>query len=474
MDVIVNLINGILWNYVLIGGLLAVGVWFTFTLGFIQFRHFPEFFRLVMLAPQVDKGGITPFQALCTSLASRVGTGNIAGVAVALSLGGPGAIFWMWVVAMLGMATAYAESTLAQLYKVRDEEGSFRGGPAFYIAKGLKAPWAAVIFSVCLILAFGLVFNAVQSNSIAQAMQGAFGIPKLWVGLVIAALTGVIIFGGIRKIARVAELLVPFMAVAYLLLAVYVMMIHASEVPAIIALIIQSAFGFEPAAGGVIGAMLQGIKRGLYSNEAGMGSAPNIAAVATPQPHHPSSQGFVQALGVFIDTILICTATAILILLSGVLAGSSAMTGAALTQEAFAAHIGWAGSYFIAIAVLLFAFTSIIGNYAYAENALSYLNAHGHFWRNALRVGVLLMVVWGAYESVLTVFNVADAAMGLMASVNLIAIVLLSKVVIKLTRDYFGQKRLGTPRFDAAAYPELKGQIEPGVWDEKLPSRGHG
>jgi len=217
----------------------------------------------------------------------------------------------------------------------------------------------------------------------------------------------------------------------------------------------------------VIGAMLQGIKRGLYSNEAGMGSAPNIAAVATPQPHHPSSQGFVQALGVFIDTILICTATAVLILLSGVLSGAPGMTGAALTQEAFSVHVGGAGVYFIAIAVLLFAFTSIIGNYAYAENALSYLNAHGHFWRNALRAGVLLMVVWGAYESVLTVFNAADAAMGLMASVNLIAIVLLSKVVIKLTRDYLDQKRTGTPRFNSDDYPELKGQIESDIWTNK-------
>ena len=471
MDAIIDFINGILWNYVLIVGLLAVGVWFTFSLGFLQFRHFPEFFRLVLKAPEGDKGGITPFQALCTSLASRVGTGNIAGVAVALSLGGPGAIFWMWVVALLGMATAYAESTLAQLYKVRDEEGNYRGGPAFYIARGLNAPWAAVLFSLCLILAFGLVFNAVQANSIAQAMEGAFGVPKIGVGFAVAALTGVIIFGGIRQIARVAEWLVPFMAIAYLLLALYVMAVNFTEVPGVIALIIKSAFGFEPAVGGIIGAMLNGIKRGLYSNEAGMGSAPNIAAVATPQPHHPTSQGFVQALGVFIDTILICTATAVLILLSGVLSHSSGMTGTALTQEAFAAHIGDAGIYFIAIAVLLFAFTSIIGNYAYAENALSYLNAHGTLWRTALRIGVLSMVVWGAYESVLTVFNAADAAMGLMATVNLVAIVLLSKVVIKLTKDYFDQKSRGVPRFNCDDYPELAGKIDPDIWREKSEGR---
>ncbi len=471
MTALIDFINGILWNYVLIVGLLAVGVLFTVRLRFLQFRHFPEFFRLVLQAPEADKGGITPFQALCTSLASRVGTGNLAGVAVALYLGGPGAIFWMWVVALVGMATAYAESTLAQLYKIRDDDGNFRGGPAFYIARGLNAPWAAVLFSLCLILAFGLVFNAVQANSIADAMQGAFGVSKLSVGVVIAALTAVVIFGGIQQIARVAQILVPFMAGVYLLLAIWVMIVNAAEVPGIIALIVKSAFGFEPAVGGVIGAMLNGIKRGLYSNEAGMGSAPNIAAVATPQPHHPSSQGFVQALGVFIDTILICTATAVLILLSGVLDYGSGVTGTELTQAALAEHIGAAGTYFIAIAILFFAFTSIIGNYAYAENALTYLNAHGWLGRTLLRTGVLAMVLWGSYESVLTVFNTADAAMGLMATVNLVAIVLLSGVVAKLTRDYFEQKRTGVPRFRCEAYPELKGKIDDQIWGEDAKPR---
>lgn len=466
MERIIDCINCIFWDYVLIIGLLGVGMWFTLSLRFLQFRHFPELFCLVLKAPGIDRGGITPFQALCTSLASRIGTGNIAGVALALSLGGPGAVFWMWVVALLGMATAYAESTLAQLYKIRDDEGNFRGGPAFYIARGLKAPWAAVVFSVCLIVAFGLVFNAVQANAIAQAMEGAFGIPKIQVGLAIAVLTGIIIFGGIRQIARVAELLVPAMAIVYLLLALYVMAVNITEVPGVLILILKSAFGLEPAAGGVIGALLNGIKRGLYSNEAGMGSAPNIAAVAIPQPHHPSSQGFVQALGVFIDTILICTATAILILLSGALA-KTGMTGTALTQEAFSVHVGGAGSYFIAVAVLLFAFTSIIGNYAYAENALSYLNAHSTFWRRNLRCGVLLMVVWGSHESVLTVFNAADAAMGLMATVNLVAIVLLSGVVTKLTRDYLEQRRCGVPRFHSADYPELAGKIDGEIWSDQ-------
>lgn len=467
LNAIIDFLNAIFWNYVLIYGLIAVGVYFTIRLGFIQFRHFPEFVRSVQRTPASDASGITPFQALCTSLASRVGTGNLAGVAVALYLGGPGALFWMWVVATVGMATAYAESALAQLYKVRDHNAQYRGGPAFYIARGLSAPWAGAIFSVCLIIAFGLVFNAVQANSIADAMQGAFGVDKIWVGIALAALTAVVIFGGIRQIAQVAEYVVPFMAVAYLGMALYVVIANISAVPGVLVLIVKSAFGLEQAAGGIAGAMLNGVKRGLFSNEAGMGSAPNIAAVATPSPHHPASQGFVQALGVFIDTILICTATGIMILLSGVMTPGSELTGTPLTQEAMVAHIGEAGRYFIAIAIFFFAFTSIIGNYAYSENAMVFLKLDNKGAISLLRLGVLLMVIWGAYTTVAAVFNMADAAMGLMASVNLIAIVLLSGTVAKLTRDYFDQKQRGEPRFDPDNYPELRDRIDVSIWQKK-------
>ena len=472
MTAIIDFLNDIFWGYVLIYGLLAVGVFFTFRLGFLQIRHFSEILRSITHSREHDAGGITPFQALCTSLASRVGTGNLAGVAVAIALGGPGAIFWMWVVAVLGMATAYAESTLAQLYKVRGHsaDGLYRGGPAFYISKGLKAPWLAALFSLCLILAFGLVFNAVQANSIADAMEGAFGVPKLGVGVVVAVLAGIVIFGGIRKIASVAQVVVPIMAALYLLMALVILVMHITEVPAALALIIKSAFGFEQAFGGVAGAMLNGIKRGLFSNEAGMGSAPNIAAVATPQPHHPSSQGFVQALGVFIDTLLICTATAVVILLSGVFTPGSELTGIALTQAAVESQIGVFGRYFIAIAIFFFAFTSIIGNYSYAENALAYLKLDNLAGITALRCGVLAMVLWGAWEAVTTVFNAADAAMGLMATINLIAIVLLSKLVAKLTRDYFAQKAAGRrPEFNADDYPELADQIDASIWRARKP-----
>ncbi|WP_297111741.1 sodium:alanine symporter family protein [uncultured Devosia sp.] len=470
LDPIINFLNDIFWGYVLIYGLLAVGLFFTIRLGFIQFVNFGEMFRAVLGSRQGDSAGISPFQALTISLASRVGTGNLAGVAVALYLGGPGAIFWMWMVALVGMATAYSESTLAQLYKVKNEDGQYRGGPAFYIAKGLKAPWAGAIFSVCLILAFGLVFNAVQANSIADAMQGAFGFDKLWVGVALALLTGIVIFGGIRQIARVAEIVVPFMAVLYLLVALYVVAIHIGEVPGMLGHIVQSAFGLDAAGGGLAGALLNGVKRGLFSNEAGMGSAPNIAAVATPDPHHPSSQGFVQALGVFIDTLLICTATALMILLSGVMVEGGELTGTPLTQAAMTVHIGGAGQYFIAIAILFFAFTSIIGNYSYAENAMTFLRVGNRPGLTVLRLGVLAMVVWGAYESVATVFNAADASMGLMATVNLIAIVLLSGTVAKLTKDYRAQRKAGkVPLFHAADYPELAGKIDQSIWNKHDP-----
>ncbi|WP_150301556.1 alanine/glycine:cation symporter family protein [Pseudomonas profundi] len=469
MTAIIDFLNNIFWGYVLIYGLLAVGVFFTIRLGFLQFLHFGEMVRAIKGSRQSDASGISPFQALCTSLASRVGTGNLAGVAVALYLGGAGAIFWMWMVALVGMATGYAESTLAQLYKVRDGKGQYRGGPAFYMSKGLKAPWAGAIFSIALIISFGLVFNAVQANSIADAMEGAFGIPKLWSGLALAVLAGMVIFGGLRTIARFAELVVPFMAGAYVLMALVVLIMNFSEVPGVLMTIVRSAFGLEEAAGGVAGsvtaAMLNGIKRGLFSNEAGMGSAPNVAATATPAPHHPSSQGLVQAMGVFIDTIVICTATAIMILLSGVMEPGSGVTGTQLTQQALESHIGVAGSYFIAIAILFFAFTSIVANYSYAENAMIYLGVGNTLGMTLLRMATLSMVVWGAYEAVTTVFNAADASMGLMATINLVAIVLLSGTVAKLTKDYLAQRKQGVvPTFKASNYPELKEKINNNIW----------
>ncbi|PTE15436.1 alanine/glycine:cation symporter family protein [Pseudogemmobacter blasticus] len=473
MTAIIGFLNTVFWGYVLIYGLIAVGIYFTIRLRFQQILRFGEMIRSVTAAPAGDRGGISPFQALCTSLASRVGTGNIAGVAVALVLGGPGAIFWMWVVAFVGMATAYAESTLAQLYKVR-EPGSeadavYRGGPAFYIAHGLGLPWLGAVFSVCLILSFGLVFNAVQANSIADAMTGAFGIPKPVTGLALAALTAIVIFGGIRQIARVAEYVVPFMAGIYILVALFVLVTNLTEVPAMLYHIVANAFGLAEAAGGVAGglaaAMLNGVKRGLFSNEAGMGSAPNIAAAASPNPHHPSSQGFVQALGVFIDTILICTCTALMILLSGVYTPGGELTGTQLTQAAMQEHIGGIGSWFVAVAIFFFAFTSIIGNYAYSEMAMSFLGIGNRTGLTILRSLVLAMVIWGALQAVSTVFDLADASMGLMATINLIAIVALSGTVVTLTQNYFRQRDAGRePQFHIADHPEIARGVDADIW----------
>ncbi|WP_310622104.1 alanine/glycine:cation symporter family protein [Flexibacterium corallicola] len=472
MDTIIGELNHYFWGYILLYGLLGVGIFYTLRLGFLQVRYFGHFFKVLFSSTKEDKEGISSFQALCTSLASRVGTGNIAGVAVALNLGGPGAIFWMWVVAFLGMATAYAESTLAQLYKIHDDKGQFRGGPANYIKAGLKMPFLAHLFAISLILCFGLIFSAVQSNSIAVALQAAFTIPPWATGAILVAVSGLVIFGGIRKIAHVAEWIVPFMATAYVLIALYVILVNITEVPAIFGEIFGHAFGFESAAGGATGgvmaAMMNGVRRGLFSNEAGMGSAPNIAACASPDPHHPSSQGFVQAFGVFIDTIVICTATALIIMLSGVYEFHGMLTGTALTEAAVDVHIGDLGSYFIALAVLFFAFTSIIGNYSYAENAMMFLE---HGWKPGillLRIGALAMVFWGTLQAVSTVFNLADAAMGFMATINLFAILLLSPKVSYLTKDYLSQLNAGkVPHFDIAEHKELTGDVAEGIWTEK-------
>lgn len=411
MSAIIDFLNTIFWGYVLIYGLLAVGIYFTIRLGLLQFLHFAEMWRCIRGSNATDRDGITPFQALSVSLASRVGTGNIAGVAVALTAGGPGAIFWMWMVALVGMATAYAESTLAQLYKIHGSDGMYRGGPAYYISRGLKMNWLAGLFAVSLIISFGLVFNAVQANSIAEAVDVAFGISPMLVGVILAILSGLIIFGGIPQIARTAQMIVPAMAGLYLLAAIIVLVMNITVVPGILAGIVKSAFGLQEAVGGVAGgvmaAMMNGIKRGLFSNEAGMGSAPNIAAVAVPAPHHPSSQGFVQALGVFIDTILVCTATAVMILLADVIP-TEELTGVNLTQAALADHFGGFGHIFVAVAIFFFAFTSIIGNYSYAENAMVFLGA-GKPGIMVLRVVALAMVIWGSLQTVQTVFNFADA-----------------------------------------------------------------
>ncbi|ATC95980.1 alanine/glycine:cation symporter family protein [Pseudoalteromonas tunicata] len=467
---LINSFSDLLWGQILVYLLVFAGLYFTIRLGFIQFTQFPHMIKVMFNSRQNSKDGISSFQAFCTSLAARVGTGNMAGVAVALYLGGPGAIFWMWLIALIGMATSFAESTLAQAYKTRDDAGNFRGGPAYYMEIGLGKRWMGVIFSLCLILAFGLVFNAVQSNSIAAAFEVAFDLPKHYVGIALVIGSAFIIFGGIKTISRFAEAVVPAMAGVYLLVALYIVAINITALPDVAMLIFKSAFGLEQAGAGAIGygitqAMIQGIKRGLFSNEAGMGSAANAAATATPNPPHPASQGYVQMLGVFVDTIVICTATAAIILLSGLLEPNSGLTGIALTQAALVSQVGPWGAYFIAIAILFFAFTSIVANYSYAETNLMFLehnHAKGMF---IFRIMVLGMVMFGAVSELGLIWTLADISMGLMAIVNIIALFMLSGVVVWLSKDYQNQLKAGkVPTFDRKAHPKLDKEIPKDIW----------
>jgi len=473
MQSIVNALNDLLWGSVLIYLLLGTGLFFTLRLGFIQFRHFGHMFSVLKNSRTGDAAGISSFQALMTSLAARVGTGNLIGVATAIYFGGPGAVFWMWLVAMLGMATSFAESSLAQLYKVKDDEGAYRGGPAYYIEKGLGQRWLGVLFAISLIFCFGLAFNAVQANAIAGTMQVAFGIPTWVSGGAVALVTGLVIFGGIRSIARVAEIVVPFMAIAYILVGLFVLLANISELPGVFMLIIESAFGWREAGSGLLGftiaqAMMNGVKRGLFSNEAGMGSAPNAAATARPYPHHPASQGYVQMLGVFIDTIVICTVTASIILLSEQFVPGSGIKGGELTQLALVEHVGDWGKAFIALALLFFAFTSIIANYSYGETNLVFLEHNHDRGLTIFRLIVLVMVFTGSQMKLETVFGMADVSMGIMAIINLIAILLLSGVVVKLARDYNRQLAAGQkPEFHSADYPELDDQLEQDIWQRE-------
>ncbi|EGU43039.1 alanine/glycine:cation symporter family protein [Vibrio splendidus] len=473
MTDLINLMNDLLWGSILVYLLVGVGIYFTVRLGFIQFRHFGHMFSVLKNSRKADSAGISSFQALCTSLAARVGTGNMAGVAVALTAGGPGAIFWMWLIAMLGMATSFAESTLAQLYKTRDNDGNYRGGPAYYMEKGLGMRWMGVLFSIFLIIAFGLVFNAVQANAIASAMNTAFDFERSYTGIAIVIISAFVIFGGIRKVARTAEIIVPIMALAYLAIALFIMFANIERVPEVIALIFKSAFGLQEAAAGGLGyaiaqAMINGIKRGLFSNEAGMGSAPNAAASATPYPPHPASQGYVQMLGVFMDTIVICSATVAIILMSGEYVPHGEVTGIELTQRALTAQVGSWGGIFVAVAIFFFAFTSIIANYSYAETNLIFLEHNNKKGLVLFRIIVLGMVMFGSLATLPTVWALADVSMGLMAIVNLVAIILLSGIVIKLAKDYNRQLDAGkVPTFDANDFPELKSQLEDGIWDNQ-------
>ncbi|WP_339318311.1 alanine/glycine:cation symporter family protein [Paenibacillus sp. FSL R10-2734] len=459
LDSMISVTNDFLWSKILVILLIACGLYFTVRSKFVQFGMFKEMFRVLKGSNERSKNTISSFQAFCISMAARVGTGNITGIAIAIAIGGPGAIFWMWVIAIIGSASGFIESTLAQVYKVKDKTG-FRGGPAYYMEKGLNKRWMGAIFAVLITLSFGLVFNAVQSNTVTVAFENSFGTNRAILGLIIAAAFALVIFGGVKRIARMSEYIVVVMAGIYIGAALIIMLINFRELPGVFALIVKSAFGFEQIAGGSLGGViLQGVKRGLFSNEAGMGSAPNAAATATTS--HPVKQGLMQALGVLTDTLLICSSTAFIILLSDAYK-QPGLDGIKLTQAALSEHIGSWASGSLAIMILLFAFSTLIGNYYYGETNIEFLNSNKKVL-TFYRYSVLAMIVFGSVAKVQLVWDLADLFMGFMVIVNLIAILLLSKVAFAALKDYKRQKREGKdPVFYRDSIPGLE-NIE--CWD---------
>ena len=468
---LITTVNDIIWSYVLIVALVGCGLWFTWRTRFAQFRMVGEMIRLltdstVGTVKDQAKGErvrrVSSFQAFAVSVATRVGTGNLAGVAVAIAIGGPGAVFWMWVIALIGSATAFVESTLAQLYKQKYKD-FFIGGPAYYIQKGLKQRWMAILFAILITLQFGLSNNSIQANTICGAMQEAFGWSPVWVGILLAAMALFIVFGGIWRIAQVSAVLVPFMAIGYLVLTVVIIMMNYHLIPHVFKIIVLDAFGFTQIAGGGIGAaMMNGIKRGLFSNEAGEGSAPNVAATAVTT--HPVKQGLIQALGVFTDTLVVCSCTAFIILISG-LYQDSASSGIALTQSALQNEVGSFGPIFVAIAIFLFAFSSIIGNYYYGEANIRFITSNETVITIYRICSAGLMVIFGAVASFELVWNLVDFFMAFLTACNLVAITLLGRYAFRLLDDYRQQKRNGIkePVFHRSKLPEIENDIE--CWD---------
>ncbi len=456
-------LNDFIWGQVLVVVLVAVGLLYTLASRGVQFRYFGRMFSVLRGGMHHEKGHVSSFQALVVSVAGRVGSGNIAGVAVAITLGGPGAIFWMWIIGLMGMATSFFECSLAQLFKRSEPDGTYRGGPAYYLTHGVRQKWLAVIYSVLLLITFGLGFNALQSYVVATSLHASFGVPTWMTGVAMVVLMGGIIFGGIKRIAVVAEIVVPLMALGYLLAALLVLGLHFSAIPDMLLLIVKSAFGLEPAVGGGLGvALMQGVKRGLFSNEAGLGSAPNVAAVA--HVPHPATQGIVQAFSVFIDTVIMCTCTALIILLSDVYQpGAADVSGVALTQGAMASHVGAWGAGFVSVALVMFAFSSIMYNYYLGENSLNFFSEENQTLFNIFRCLVLGLLLWGSLQDLGTVFGFADLTMGLLGLANLVGLVWMFRIGMRLLADYDAQLAAGgEPRFDPEQWRDV--DIDPAAW----------
>lgn len=464
LEQVVNFFNDIIWSYILIVMLVGLGALFSFQMKFIQVRMLGEMARLLRegVGQSTAHNHVSSFQAFCISTASRVGVGNIAGIAIAIATGGPGAIFWMWAIALLGAASGFVESTLAQIYKVPNPGGGFSGGPAYYIKNVLGQKWMATLFAILISVTFGLIFNSVQSNTISLALNTAYGIDRLIIGVVLAIMTAMVIFGGVSRIAKVTEWIVPIMATAYIFMALVITILNIGMVPKVLYTIVSSAFNMDAAVGGGFGvAVMTGLKRGLFSNEAGMGSVPNAAATASTT--HPVKQGLIQAFGVFVDTFLVCSATAFIVLLSPEYT-TSKLTGIALAQASLTSHIGaWAPS-FLAVLVFLFAFSSIVGNYCYGETNIGLLHSNP-IWLTIFRIATVGMVLFGSVAKIGLVWDMADLFMGLMAITNLIAIAILAKYAYIALDDYILQKRKGIaePVFDISIMPSTKGIY---AWDK--------
>ena len=467
LNSIVGQINTVLWSYVLIALLILSGLLYTIRTGFAQGRLLGDMVALITgkLSSLRDgekkvAGQVTGFQAFCIAVASHVGTGNLAGVAIAVAVGGPGALFWMWVIALLGGATSLIENTLAQTYKVKEGNG-FRGGPSYYMEKALGQKTLGYIFSVIVIVTFAFVFNTVQANTIAQAFETSFNMSSAVAGIILAALTALIIFGGLNRIANVVSFMVPIMAIGYVVVALYVLIVNAVHIPGLFMSIIEAAFGIKQAVGGAIGiAMLQGIKRGLYSNEAGMGSAPNAAA--TSNVSHPVKQGLLQAFGVFVDTILICSATGFIVLLYPEY-NTIGEKGIKLTQLALSHSVGTWGAGFITLCIFLFAFSSLVGNYYYGEANLEFLTKSKTSML-IFRVLTVACVYLGSVASLGLVWDIADVSMGIMALMNIVVIAILSPKAVAIINDYIKQRKEGkNPVFRAKDIPGLENTE---CWDD--------
>jgi len=461
LEAFVNYLNGIIWSSALIYLCLGTGLYFSLRTRFLQVRHFGHMLK-IMREGKSSEAGVSSFQALTMSLSGRVGTGNIAGVATAIAIGGPGAVFWMWTVAFLGASTAYIEATLAQIYKELDDNGSYRGGPAYYIEKAMGQKWYAWTFAVATIIAMGFCLPGIQANSIVAAMNNAWEIPALGTASVLAIGLALIVIGGVKRIAHFAQVVVPLMAAGYILIAFTVVFLNIDMVPTVTKLIINSAFGLDAGYGAIIGmAVAWGVKRGVYSNEAGQGSGPHPAAAA--EVSHPAKQGLVQAFSVYVDTLLICSATAFMILLTGLynVEGADGTflyqglpgvdVGPAYVQAAFDTVLPGFGSSVLAIALLFFAFTTIVAYYYIAETNVMFINrkVHRPWLANLLKVLVLTSVMYGGLKSADLAWALGDVGVGLMAWLNIVAILILQRPALVALKDYEQQLDAGVdPQFD--------------------------